>query len=85
MLGTFTNTGDFPEDVSKSDCMGKPTVARWLGAVGKFVSRRGEAGFWRRALCPRILHPKRGKAKDLVMCCTKRERLGGLVRLPGID
>eukprot|EP00976_Prorocentrum_cordatum_P053927 1087608-Prorocentrum_minimum.AAC.1 len=51
--------------VSKLDCMGKPTVARWLGAVGKFVSRRGEAGFWWRALCPRVLHPKRGKAKDL--------------------
>eukprot|EP00976_Prorocentrum_cordatum_P074462 1181529-Prorocentrum_minimum.AAC.4 len=36
-------------------------------------------------LCPRVLHPKRGKAKDLVICCTKRERLGGLVHLPGID
>eukprot|EP00976_Prorocentrum_cordatum_P081817 1184561-Prorocentrum_minimum.AAC.3 len=47
------NTGDFPEDVSKPDCMGKPTVARWLGAAGKSVLRRGEAGFWRRALCPR--------------------------------
>eukprot|EP00959_Pyramimonas_sp_CCMP1952_P450492 9432647-Pyramimonas_sp.AAC.1 len=26
-----------------------------------------------------VLHPKRGKVKDLVMCCTKR--LGGLVHL----
>ena len=31
----LANTGDFPEDVSKHDCMGEPTVARWLGTVGK--------------------------------------------------
>eukprot|EP00959_Pyramimonas_sp_CCMP1952_P164703 3442816-Pyramimonas_sp.AAC.1 len=28
---------------------------------------------------------RRGEAKDLVMRRTKRERLGGLVHLPGID
>eukprot|EP00959_Pyramimonas_sp_CCMP1952_P233935 4888564-Pyramimonas_sp.AAC.1 len=27
----LTNTGDFPEDVSKPNCVGKPE-ARWLGA-----------------------------------------------------
>eukprot|EP00976_Prorocentrum_cordatum_P014927 299186-Prorocentrum_minimum.AAC.1 len=46
------------------------------GSRREVVLRRGEAGFWRRALCPRVLHPKRGNTKDLVMCCTKREHLG---------
>eukprot|EP00959_Pyramimonas_sp_CCMP1952_P018065 382697-Pyramimonas_sp.AAC.1 len=36
----LTNTGDFPEDVSKPDCIGKPE-ARWLRAVGKCVEARG--------------------------------------------
>eukprot|EP00976_Prorocentrum_cordatum_P107440 1194641-Prorocentrum_minimum.AAC.1 len=43
------NTRDFPEDVGRPDCMGKPE-ARWLRAVGKFVSRRGEAGLAESAL-----------------------------------
>eukprot|EP00959_Pyramimonas_sp_CCMP1952_P332291 6958255-Pyramimonas_sp.AAC.1 len=38
----FTNTEYFLKDVSKPDCVGKPNVARWLGAVGKFcVEARG--------------------------------------------
>eukprot|EP00959_Pyramimonas_sp_CCMP1952_P025416 533170-Pyramimonas_sp.AAC.2 len=32
-----------------------------------------------------MIDSNRGSAKDLGMCCTKRERLGGLVHLPGID
>eukprot|EP00976_Prorocentrum_cordatum_P044159 893619-Prorocentrum_minimum.AAC.1 len=62
-----------------------------VASRGEVVSRRGRGGrvLAESALSASPSSPKRGKrgisnnkAKDPVMCCTKRERLGGLVHLP---
>eukprot|EP00959_Pyramimonas_sp_CCMP1952_P366316 7671964-Pyramimonas_sp.AAC.1 len=45
---------------------------------GEVGSRRGEVGLaGSRAPCPRVLHPKRGKAKELGMCPRLVERAAG--------
>eukprot|EP00976_Prorocentrum_cordatum_P105818 1194334-Prorocentrum_minimum.AAC.2 len=78
-------TPEIPEGVGMLELTrGHLSHGRLQNPVVK-LGRGEERQAWRRAPCPQVLHPKRGKAKDLVMCCTKRERLGGLVHLPGID